>query len=517
MGTSASRRLFLRTAAGVLVAAPYVCRFPRAAASDARFDPSYGTASQALRAIRSGAISSRELIELTYKRIKTYNPIINAFITLREEEALKEAKEADEALVKGISLGRLHGLPIVVKDLRATAGIRTTYGSKKYENYVPKEDDLAVARLRRAGAIIIGKTNTPEFGADYQTFNDVAGLTKNPWDPTRSPGGSTGGGAAALAAGIGFLEIGSDLGGSIRNPAHFCGIYGHKPTFDLVPRTGPRPPGAAIASRDNQWVNGPLARSAQDLQLELEVTAGHDPSDAVAYGWKLPPARGTRLKDYRIGFVLSDPFCPPSSEVAEVVTRAVEAMRSHGAQINEGWPKGIDFPKVFEDYYFLLVNNWYQKEEDLRKRIDSLKGKDDYYSVLVTKALSASYQQWRVRDGARLEVRAIWREYFREHDAFIMPVNFCAAFPHAQQKDWNERAIETIDGKRTYRDLARWVTMPTFSGCPATVAPAGRTQQGLPVGIQIMGPYLEDATPIHIAGLISDILGGFTPPPGYST
>ena len=402
-----------------------------------------------------------------------------------------------------------------MKDLNSTAGIRTTFGSKWYKNYVPTEDAPPVARLRQAGAIIIGKTNLPSFGDDFQTYNEIVGLTKNPWDPARSPGGSTGGGAAALAAGIGFLELGSDLGGSIRNPAHFCGIYGHKPTFDLVPRIGPRAPGFPIASWDNLWVKGPLARSAQDLQLELEVVGGPISSEAIAYGWKLPPARGTRLKDYRIGFVLTDPFCPPSSEVAAVITRAVEAMRSHGVRMDEGWPKGIDFAKAFEDYFFLLVNSAYQKPEELEKRIDRLKGNGDYYSVLAIQAYAASYQQWRVRDGVRAEARAIWREYFRDHDAFIMPANFCAAFPHALAEDWSLRAIETNDGKRAYLDLVRWMTMPTLSGCPATVAPAGRTPQGLPVGIQIMGPYLEDATSIHIAGQIADVAGGFVPPPGY--
>ena len=515
MSTSWTRRSFLRTAAGVMAAAPYVGRVPRAWAADASFDPTYGTATAAVRAIRSGTISSRELVELAYRRIKKHNPTINAFITLREEDALQEARQADEALVKGRSLGPLHGLPIVVKDLNSTAGIRTTFGSKWYKNYVPTEDAPPVARLRHAGAIIIGKTNSPSFGDDYQTYNEIVGLTKNPWDPARSPGGSTGGGAAALAAGIGFLELGSDLGGSIRNPAHFCGIYGHKPTFDVVPRIGPRAPGFPIASWDNLWVKGPLARSAQDLQLELEVVGGPISSEAIAYGWKLPPARGTRLKDYRIGFVLTDPFCPPSSEVAPVITRAVDAMRSHGVRMDEGWPKGIDFPKVFEDYFFLLVNSAYQKEEELKKRIDRLKGNDDYYSVLAIQAYAASYQQWRVRDGARAEVRAIWREYFRDHDAFIMPANFCAAFPHTLAEDWSLRAIETNDGKRAYLDLVRWMTMPTLSGCPATVAPAGRTPQGLPVGIQIMGPYLEDATSIHVADQIADVVGGFVPPPGY--
>jgi amidase len=498
-----------------MAAAPYVGRLPRAWAADASFDPAYGTATEAARAIRSGTISSRELVELAYRRIEKHNPTINAFITLREEDALQEAKQADEALVKGRPLGPLHGLPIVLKDLSSTAGIRTTFGSKWYKNYVPTEDAPPVARLRHAGAIIIGKTSLPSFGDDHQTYNEIVGLTKNPWDPARSPGGSTGGGAAALAAGIGFLELGSDLGGSIRNPAHFCGIYGHKPTFDLVPRIGPRAPGFPIASWDSLWVKGPLARSARDLQLELEVVAGPISSEAIAYGWKLPPPRGTRLKDYRIGFVLTDPFCPPSSEVAAVIARAVEAMRSHGVRMDEGWPKGIDFPKAFEDYFFLMVNSAYQKEEELEKRIDRLKGNHDYYSVLAIQAYSASYQQWRVRDGARAEVRAIWREYFRDHDAFIMPANFCAAFPHTLAEDWSLRAIETNDGKRAYLDLVRWMTMPTLSGCPATVAPAGRTPQGLPVGIQIMGPYLEDATSIDIAGQIADVVGGFVPPPGY--
>jgi amidase len=488
---------------------------PQASARDASFDPIYGTATEAVAAIRSGTISSRELVELAYQRTKKHNPTINAFITLREEDALQEAKQADEALIKGRSLGPLHGLPIVVKDLNSTAGIRTTFGSKWYKNYVPTEDAPPVARLRHAGAIIIGKTSLPSFGDDYQTHNEIVGLTRNPWDPARSPGGSTGGGAAALAAGIGFLELGSDLGGSIRNPAHFCGIYGHKPTFDLVPRIGPRPPGFPIASWDNLWVKGPLARSAQDLQLELEVVGGPVSSEAIAYEWKVPPPRGARLKDHRIGFVLTDPFCPPSSEVAAVISRAVDAIRSHGVRVDEGWPKGIDFPKVFEDYFFLLVNSAYQKEAERAKRIDRLKGNDDYYSLLATQAYAASYQQWRVRDGARAEVRAVWREYFRDHDAFIMPANFCAAFPHTLAEDWSLRAIETNDGKRAYLDLVRWMTMPTLSGCPATVAPVGQTPEGLPVGIQIMGPYLEDATSIHIASQIADVVGGFVPPPGY--
>jgi amidase len=516
MEASKSRRAFLRTAVALAVTAPYLCRFGRAAAADRSFDPSFGTATDAARAIRAGAISSRELTEHVFARIRKHNGRINAFVTLVEEQAMQRAMEADAALAKGNVWGPLHGVPVLMKDLHATAGIRTTYGSKRFEHNVPTQDTLAAARLLGAGAIIVGKTNTPEFGADHQTFNEVAGTTNNPWDPQRSPGGSTGGGAAALAAGLGFLELGNDLGGSIRNPSHFCGIYGHKPSFELVPRDGPLPPGAPAASRDNQWVNGPMARSAHDLRFALALLAGPPASEAVAYRLELPAPRAMRLKDYRIGYVLSDPFCPPDSEVSKLLAGAVEAIGKQGARLSEGFPSGVDLQRTHDNWFFLAVNSWYVKEEDIRKRIESLKGIDDYYMPKVIEALSASYHQWRLRDGGRLEARGIWQEYFRDHDAFLMPANFSAAFPHDQRKNWTERAVITADGKRPYRDIGRWISIATYSGCPATVAPIGRTSQGLPVGIQIMGPFLEDATPIGIAGLLADLLGGFEPPPGYS-
>ena len=516
MHPSGSRRAFLQTTLGLAMAAPCVARFARAAASDRAFDPSFGTATDAARAIRSGAISSRELTEYVYVRIRKHNATINAFVTLTEEQALQRAAQADAALARGEVWGPLHGVPVLMKDLHATAGIRTTYGSKRFEHNVPAQNSVAVERLLRAGAIIVGKTNTPEFGADHQTFNEVAGTTNNPWDSARSPGGSTGGGAAALAAGLGFLELGNDLGGSIRNPSHFCGIYGHKPSFELIPRDGPSVPGAPVASRDNQWVNGPMARSPQDLRLALSVLAGPSGPEASAYRLELQPARAMRLKDFRIGYVLSDPFCPPDSEVSRLLANAVDALGRQGAKLSQGFPAGIDLQRTHDDWFFLAVNSWYVSEENIRKRVDSLKGADDYYSPKVIEALSASYHQWRLRDGGRLEARAIWQEYFRDHDAFLMPAQFSAAFPHTQNKVWTERAVVTADGTRPYRDIGRWISVATYSGCPATVAPIGRTSQGLPVAIQIMGPFLEDATPIGLAALLADQVGGFEPPPGYA-
>lgn len=477
------------------------------------FDPDFGTAMEAAAAIRNRVMSSRELTAHVFARIRRYNGGINAFITLAEEHATHRASEADAALISGDVLGPLHGVPVLLKDLHATAGMRTTYGAKMLEHNVPAQDTLAVARLLAAGAIVVGKTNTPELGADHQSFNEIAGTTNNPWDLARSPGGSTGGGAAALAAGLGFLELGSDLGGSIRNPSHFCGIYGHKPSFDLIPRDGPLPPGAPLASLDNQWVNGPMARSAQDLRLALGLLAGPRAADAVAYRFDLPAPRLTAL---RIGYVLSDPFCPPDSEVSKLLAAAVEAIGREGAKLSEGFPAGVDLKRTHDDWFFLAVNSWYLAEETILGRIEALRGIDDYYSPMVIEALSASYQQWRLRDGGRLRARAIWQEYFRDHDAFLMPANFSAAFPHDQHKVIAERAVVTADGRRPYRDIGRWISVATYSGCPATVAPIGRTRQGLPVGMQIMGPFLEDATPIAVAGLLADLLGGFEPPPGYS-
>ena len=192
-----------------------------------------------------GVISSRELLDTTFGRIKKYNPRLNAFVTLMEEQASERGRLADEQRAAGKIWGPLHGLPIVIKDAFETAGVRTTSGSKTLEKYVPKEDAAAVARLKKAGAIVVGKTNMPEFAGDLQSYNEIVGTANNPWDIKRTPGGSTGGGAACIAAGMGFLELGSDIGGSIRTPCHFCGIYGHKPTLNVVPMEGhiPPPPG----------------------------------------------------------------------------------------------------------------------------------------------------------------------------------------------------------------------------------------------------------------------------------
>jgi amidase len=507
-----TRRDFIKTAAAA-TALPSVVRSLHPAVR-ASFDPSYGTAEEALAALQAREVSSKELIEHVFSRIKEYNPEINAFVTLLEDSARKRAGEADAARARGQVWGELHGLPILIKNAFETAGVRTTSGSKTLENHVPAKDAVAVARLKKAGAIVVGKTNLPEFADDLQSYNEVAGTTNNPWDLSRTPGGSTGGGAAALAAGFGFLELGSDIGGSIRTPAHFCGVFGHKPTLDLVPVLGhiPPPPGV-VGPPTGLAVAGPLARSAEDLLLELKVIAGPMSPMSVGYQWRMPEPRASRMKDFRIGFVLDDPFCPVSSEVRRTLEQAIEALRDAGANLSEGWPKGFAPDRAYSNYLKLLAGVFSGTQSP--REMELLRVATDPLSNLWLAALQMPHAEWKQQAGEQLIYRSKWQEYFKRYDAFLMPENIVPAFKHQHQHEFFQRSVETTDGPRPHADMLAWISPATLTGCPATVAPAGRTDGGLPVGIQIMGPYLEDATPIRLASLISNVVGGFRPPPRF--
>ena len=509
-----SRRSFLKSASAAVASAPFISLIPRADAQTRKFDPNFGTATQALKAMRTGVISSRELTEHIFKRIERYNPKVNAFVTLVKEQAIENAKKADELNARRRASGRLNGLPILVKDSFATAGIRTTCGSKQFEKYVPKEDAAVAARLKQAGGIIVGKTNLPEFAADWQSYNEVAGTTNNPWDLSRTPGGSTGGGAAALAAGFGFLEIGSDIGGSIRIPSHFCGLFGHKPTLDIVPLAGHIPPPPGVLGEPELPVAGPLARSAEDLLLELEVVAGPPTTEAIAYRWSLPKPRKRTFNEYKLGVVIDDPFCPVEPEIKEVLVSAIETLRKTGVQLIEGWPKGVAPQPMFDNYFFLLfaILNADLPDTVLQGMLKAVESGVKEPWIL---GATARHRDWLRQTEMRLRARAAWQEYFKSFDAFLMPVNFTPAFPHDHKGTPDTRKLTTQRGERNYIDQAKWIGFATLTGCPASVAPVGRTKAGLPVGIQIMGPYLEDATPIDIATKLEEMTGGFKAPQGY--
>lgn len=511
-----SRRSWMQRGAGGLASA-FLLRQSAAGSPRRKFDPFFGTAVDALGALRNREISSAELVDHVFRRIQQHNPRINAFITLNEEGARSAAHNADAGRDRGQDLGPLHGLPILVKDAFETEGLRTTCGSKSLEHHVPDRDAVVVARLRQAGAIIIGKTNLPEFASDVQSYNEIAGTTRNPWNLDRTPGGSTGGGAAALAAGFGFLEIGSDIGGSIRTPSHFCGVFGLKPTIHLVPLRGHIPPMPGDqAVEDSLGVAGPMARSAQDLLLELLVIGGPGPGLDRGYRWTLPPARGTNLRDYRIGYVVDDPFCPVSSGVRHVLEGLVRELGARGARLTPGWPAGYDPAQAFEVYLRLLGGAFSTAlTDEERELMRGATGKPwEWQARHWVGGADGSHADWRRDTEAQLATRALWQDYFSSFDAFLMPENFLTAFPHDTEKSFFERTAHIPEGPRLYGDMLAWISPPTLTGCPAAVAPVGTGPDGLPVGVQIMGPFLEDAVPIHLAGLIEDLTGGFAPPPG---
>ena len=491
-----------------------------------KFDPDFGSATQTVKAIKSGVISSRELMKHVFGRIKKHNGKINAFVTLNEAQAMKRARKADDALAAGKTWGPLHGLPMLIKDQFPTAGLRTTCGFPDLADYIPAHNAVAVDRLLNAGAIIIGKTNTPIGASDIQTYNKVAGTTNNPWDIAKTSGGSTGGGAAALAAGLGFLELGADLAGSIRTPSNFCGICGHKPSLNIVPFQGAIPPlpslvppSINLAALNDLAVVGPLARFATDLKLELEIIAGMAPEEEKTLRWSLRKPRKAKLKEYKIGYVTDDPFCPVNPEIAAVMSGTVSALRKEGVKMKEGWPDSIAPAEVFDVYFKLMAAFVSQSPAFTDTVIDMMKtqfhmpyGNDQKNFV---EGLTLSHKGWYALSVSRLLSRLAWQEYFKTYDAFLMPANCVAAFPHNHDRNMWGRVIEAPDQPRYYAEAFKWISIATLSGCPATVIPVRKTKSNLPVGIQIMGPYMEDGTPLDLAMKMENLLGGFTPPPGY--
>src|ERR687894_599173 len=319
--------------------------------------PLFRSATEAAEAVRRKEISSRELTGIPPARTGAATPAVNAVVELRREAALREAVAADEAIARGEDAGPLRGVPTTIKEAFNVAGMRTTWGNPAFKDFVADSDGTVARRLRQAGAIIVGKTNVAFMLADFgQTANELYGVTNNPWDTTRTPGGSTGGGAAALSAGMSFLEYGSDLVGSIRIPASFCGVYGLKPSVGIIPLTGSQPPGPPPSPSDMTYMSavGPLGRSPRDLRMTLSVTAGPENQAAKAYSWALLPPRHTKLENFRVGFVLDHEEPPGSSEVAAPLSDVVDALARAGATIVEGCPEGVHPVRYYESFGFLV-------------------------------------------------------------------------------------------------------------------------------------------------------------------
>ena len=453
----------------------------------------FRSAIQAADMVRRKEISSRQLTEALLARIDAVNPTVNAVVELRRDAALREAAAADQATAEG-EVGPLLGVPMTIKETFNVAGLHTTWGNPAFKDYVADGDATVVQRLKQAGAIIVGKTNVHVMLEDFgQTANELYGITNNPWDPARTPGGSTGGGAAALAAGMTFLEYGSDLVGSIRIPASFCGVYGLRPSVGIVPRTGFQPPGPPPDPSEMTYLSavGPLGRSARDLRTALRVTAGPEAPAAKAYSWTLSPPRHTRLEHFRVGVVVDHEQAPVSSEVATLLSNAVDALTRAGATVVAGWPDGIDPVRDYESFGFHVQL---------------------FFAFQEPGEPFARLPEFIEQETRRMSARAAWSRYFDDIDVFLCPTNFTPAFPH-DSRPFEERSITTPEGERPYANQAFWVSHAALAGLPAVSAPIGRTPGGLPVGAQIIGPLYEDDTAITFAELLTDVVGGYEPPP----
>jgi amidase len=471
------------------------------------------------RLLEVGEVSSVELLDHFLRRIDELDGPINAVVALDAERARARAAEADAAHARGERWGPLHGLPMTIKDAFETEGLVTTSGAPELRDHVPATDAVPVARLKAAGAIVFGKTNLPLYAGDVQTYNDVYGRTNNPWDPDRTCGGSSGGSAAALAAGFTGFELGSDIGGSIRNPAHFCGVFGHKPTWGAVPGRGhiPGPPGTRSVADVGAF--GPMGRSAADLALGLEVLAGPDEDDAVGWRLELPPPRnGGDVAGLRVATWFDDAEVPVAADVRALLDGAAAALADAGAAVAPVDPP-VDLATLARSWERLVVPIVTAGLPDdafaaLAGAELPLPAPDEDHATRSLRAIVQHHRDWLRANEARHRHRAAFAELFRHHDVLLAPVMPTAAFPHDTGGDMMGRTLD-VDGvgRSYYWSNLMWNGAIGTLLLPVAVPPIGLTPSGLPVGIQIVAPHLEDRTAIAVAAHLEHLLGGFTPPP----
>lgn len=470
------------------------------------------TVTEQMAALARRDVSAVELAERAIGRIEARDGMLNAVVVRDFERARAAAREADARRARG-EAAPLLGLPVTVKECFDIAGLPTTWGIVGSETVMASEDAVVVQRLKAAGAVVLGKTNVPVMLTDWQSANPVYGVTSNPWNTGRTAGGSSGGAAAALAAGFVALEVGTDLAGSIRVPAAFCGVYGHKPSYGLVPLRGAGPPGAprlSVMSAVDMAVAGPMARSAGDLALGLDVLAGPD-IDAAAYRLVLPPARHRALKDYRVLVLDRHPVLPGQGTIRARLNAVADELARAGCTVGREAPDLPDLRMAARVFGRLLLS--FAGADLPQDAYDAMRaampaGEDDPRA-----ALTLSHRDWIATDRQRAWIRHLWRQIFADWDIVLCPVMPTTAFPH-DHRDQNARVLTVDDQAIPYNTQAMWCGLASMAGLPATALPAGLDGQGLPIGLQAIGPHLEDRTPIAFAGLLAEAIGGFAPPPG---
>ena len=481
----------------------------------------YRSAFELARDIKSGHLSSVQVLDFFLDRVARFNDTLNAVVALDSERARERAAAADAAAARGEDWGPLHGVPLTIKDAFCTAGLVTVSGIPECRDNIPATNAAAVQRYIDAGAIVFGKTNVPFMTADLQTFNEVYGVSNNPWNPARTCGGSSGGAAAALAAGLTPLELGSDIGGSIRTPSHFNGVFGHKSSFGIVPYAGHLPPGEGVLSEPDLTVAGPMATCVDDLEHALEVLLGPSASDAPAWQLHLPPPSFRDIGGLRVAVWADDPFCRVDSEVLRCINSVAGTLQHLGAQVDLEARPDIN-PEANHRNYVLLLTAVMAgtMPESVRvmaaEAVAAADPSDDSDAMLQLRGVALSHSAWQQENEIRLRTRAAWSRFFEDFDVLLCPCVHVPAFPHDHAPDMLQRRLTVNGVERPYIDLLRWAGLTLNAYLPVTVVPAGLTLDGLPVGVQVVSRYLGDRTTLAVARLLERRHRAFTAPPGYA-
>jgi amidase len=467
-------------------------------------------------AIRQGEVSAVQVAEAFLGRIAKVDGSINAFLHVDREAALARAADIDARRKAGKPLGALAGLPVAVKDALCTSDQPTTCASKMLAGFRPPYDAHVVAKLRQADAVLVGKTNMDEFAMGGSNENSAFGAVHNPWDLTRAPGGSSGGAASALAAGISALEYGSDIGGSIRGPSQLCGVYGHKTSYAIVPGRGHALPG--FWSPPEISVVGPLARSAGDLALALKATAGPDGNDALAYRLSLPAPAFNGFRGLRIAVLPSHPATRVSRVVSDEIVALGRFLARQGARVK--MPVALPFDAAEHDRLYVLLRRAATSmrafdDAGFRRAVaerETLSPDDHGYAAEQLRGNTLAHREWMLLENERQRLRLAWNDFFRDHDLLLCPGAATVAYPqNTAGRRW-ERMID-IDGE-PMADVHQifWMGFASLGCLPATMAPIAITPGGLPTGVQIIGPQYADLSTIRFASLIERHYHAFVPP-----
>jgi amidase len=470
------------------------------------------------RMLRAGKISSRELLGECLSQYARHNDAINAVIFTDIARAKKSAAAADRRLKRETPLSPFDGVPMTIKESFDWVGTPSTWGDPALKDNIAKKDAVALTRMTDAGAVLYGKTNVPLALSDWQSFNAIYGTTNNPWDVTRTPGGSSGGAAAALATGMSALEVGSDIGASIRNPAHYCGVFGHKPTYGVVPYRGHLMPGSVSIS--DITVAGPLARSARDLTAMMNVLVGSEGIEQHGVTFTLPKAAQKNFKDFRVAIKLSSPVSEVDQSYQDLLISLGQFLKKKAKKLT--WEAAPDFDdaEAYENFITLLRSTATKRMSDADIEVAAAKAKtldaeDKSYVAMMTRAFGLSHGGWLRANERRHQMRYIWNAFFEDWDVLLCPCAASAAWPHDQVGERHERFIP-VNGKMVSTiDQRFWAGYSGNFYLPSTVAPLGLTPEGLPCGVQIITREYGDYTSLRFAELLDREWRGFVVPPGY--